>query len=282
MALAPISISCAKCGTDFTALPKRSFLGFQKLSCPNCDEQLTYPLTSGYRITYWILFGLMVLGSIDIALQGKFPIIGFFGFAIMIALFNDVCIRKQLAKSFRGKAPDDSAKDVAQPKVLEVTDVEKRSSEPLTQVEYIERISTKKVLDQSRLRKVVLIWSVGLSVLSLGFAGYNLHKSIKADKDWETERIKVNRLYEEKRKITDKYIYEYGVTSQKELDEATYVQDMLINNTVELAKIYWNKFKKHTFYFWLSLALTTIPWLAIIFFRFIRWQYRYLYPEKKG
>ena len=55
--------TCAKCKTRFAlpALPKRTFLGFQKITCPACGALLVYPLTTGYRVAYWIILAFMLL-----------------------------------------------------------------------------------------------------------------------------------------------------------------------------------------------------------------------------
>lgn len=49
---------CPHCGHSFSGVAKKSFLGFQKFSCPNCSKEFTYPLFRGYRITYWILLAV--------------------------------------------------------------------------------------------------------------------------------------------------------------------------------------------------------------------------------
>ncbi len=98
MALSEISAICNKCGTQFNALPTRSFLGFQKLVCPTCKEKLTYPLTSGYRATYQVLFALMVLSIIGQFSQGQVGFPGGLGIAIIFALFRDRSISKEVSK----------------------------------------------------------------------------------------------------------------------------------------------------------------------------------------
>ena len=61
MALPEIDAICRKCSTRFRGQPTRTFLGFQKLKCTNCSQDVIYPLTSGYRITYWVLLTLMAV-----------------------------------------------------------------------------------------------------------------------------------------------------------------------------------------------------------------------------
>jgi len=98
MALSEINAICEKCGIKFRATPKHSFLGFQKLTCTseNCKEKFIYPLTSGYRITYWILFILMIIISFDSLSNGNATFPGGFGLAIMFALFRDISLKKKI------------------------------------------------------------------------------------------------------------------------------------------------------------------------------------------
>lgn len=98
MALPEINAICKKCGTQFNALPKRSFLGFQKFACPSCQEKLTYPLTKGYRTTYQVLFILMILAIVGQLAQGEIGFPGGIGIAIIFALFRDRSIRKEVSK----------------------------------------------------------------------------------------------------------------------------------------------------------------------------------------
>ncbi len=94
MALTPIDAICTNCGTKFRDVPRRTFLGFQKFQCPKCLEKVTYPLTDGYRITYWILLTLAFIAAVS---QGNIPIPGGFGIAIIVALISDMKIRKRIA-----------------------------------------------------------------------------------------------------------------------------------------------------------------------------------------
>ena len=43
-----ISVTCENCGQKFTGIPEKSFLGFQKLTCPGCNDRITLPLVKGY------------------------------------------------------------------------------------------------------------------------------------------------------------------------------------------------------------------------------------------
>ncbi len=97
MALKPIEAHCNKCNANFTQEPKRSFLGFQKLVCSSCNEKLVYPLTTGYRITYWVLVAFMALSFANALSQGGIAFPGVLGIAIIIALIQDWRIKKRVS-----------------------------------------------------------------------------------------------------------------------------------------------------------------------------------------
>jgi hypothetical protein len=99
MALDPIGTACSKCGTMFSQVPKRTFLGFQKLTCPTCQEHITYPLTSGYRTAYWILFVILIISVFNAFAQGGIGLPGGLGIAVIFALIRDRSIRKRVAKA---------------------------------------------------------------------------------------------------------------------------------------------------------------------------------------
>ena len=93
MALHPIHSSCPYCQHPFNETPSRSFLGFQKISCPACNENLTYPLSSGFRTTYRVLVIVILLVNL---LQGRIGFPGIIGIAMCYALFRDWKLRKEL------------------------------------------------------------------------------------------------------------------------------------------------------------------------------------------
>ncbi len=96
MPLAEIKAQCQKCSNKFTQVPKQSFLGFQKVKCTSCEKKTTYPLTSGYRIIYWILLALMILVIIRTISEGGFAFPGGLGIAIIFALIRDSSIKKKI------------------------------------------------------------------------------------------------------------------------------------------------------------------------------------------
>jgi hypothetical protein len=108
MALTEIDATCASCHTSFRGKPARTFLGFQRLRCPKCSQQVDYPLTSGFRITYWVLVALMALAVVVNLSEGKIAVPGILGILIIVALARDWKIRKQVvavAGKAAGRAP---------------------------------------------------------------------------------------------------------------------------------------------------------------------------------
>ena len=53
---------CARCSTHFMISAKLDFLGFREFTCPNCHLRVITPLRWSYRITYWVVLCLLVLG----------------------------------------------------------------------------------------------------------------------------------------------------------------------------------------------------------------------------
>ncbi len=97
MALKEIEATCRACGTEFRAVPKRTFLGFQRLVCPGCSSPVIYPLTRGYRITYWVFVALMAWTVLDAIAHGGIAVPGLLGLAVIIGLMRDHRIRKEVA-----------------------------------------------------------------------------------------------------------------------------------------------------------------------------------------
>lgn len=97
--------TCQSCRTSFAAEPKRTFLGFQKLTCPSCNAKVIYPLTRGYRITYWVIFAIMVITVLGAFAQGGIGFPGGLGIAVLIALLKDWTIQKRVRTSVAPKSP---------------------------------------------------------------------------------------------------------------------------------------------------------------------------------
>ena len=100
-----INAICHSCQTSFTAEPKRTFLGFQKMACPACKADMVYPLTRGYRITYWVIFAFMAITILSTFAQGSIGFPGGLGIAVLIALFRDWTIQKKVAAAQAPKGP---------------------------------------------------------------------------------------------------------------------------------------------------------------------------------
>ncbi|MGH2404892.1 MAG: hypothetical protein ACRDGN_10565, partial [bacterium] len=80
---------------SFRGWLSRTFLGFQKLRCPKCSARLLYPLTAGYRVTYWVVLVSMLVGAVDILQQGEVPIPGLLVLGAILALVKDTQIRRR-------------------------------------------------------------------------------------------------------------------------------------------------------------------------------------------
>lgn len=96
MALEQIHASCDHCGNRFVAMPTRTFLGFQRLICPKCSGKTIYPLTTGFRITYWILAALMLLFIANAFNSGGYAYPGGVGLAILFAIYKDWRLRAKV------------------------------------------------------------------------------------------------------------------------------------------------------------------------------------------
>ena len=87
---------CTSCGHGFNGVPTRSFLGFLNFKCPSCRVSVTYPLTPGYRTTYWVLLTFIVLAIIATLSQGQVAFPGGLGIAVAVALLLDRRIRERV------------------------------------------------------------------------------------------------------------------------------------------------------------------------------------------
>jgi DNA-directed RNA polymerase subunit RPC12/RpoP len=83
---------CTNCYTAFRrdGLPKRSFLGYERLTCPECTHRIKYPLTNGYRLFYRCF--IVIVPLICVAMfyfGGSVALPGLAWFAALFALSND-------------------------------------------------------------------------------------------------------------------------------------------------------------------------------------------------
>ncbi|QQS59277.1 hypothetical protein IPN35_00075 [Candidatus Peregrinibacteria bacterium] len=92
-------VICQNCKHQFEDIPKRSFLAFQKFKCPECSENIVYPLTPGWQIFYWILVILLISNSIKIYSQGDIPVPGLMGIGAIggiIALLKNNSLKNKV------------------------------------------------------------------------------------------------------------------------------------------------------------------------------------------
>jgi DNA-directed RNA polymerase subunit RPC12/RpoP len=98
VALPAINAKCPNCGREFRAVPKRSFLAFQKMRCPSCSKDVVYPLTKGYRFIYWVILALMLVAVVVNYSMGRITYPSLLGFAALVALVEDARIRKATSR----------------------------------------------------------------------------------------------------------------------------------------------------------------------------------------
>lgn len=106
MSLEQIKVGCDHCGSSFVATPTRTFLGFQRITCPNCRAKIIYPLTSGFRVTYWVIAILMLLYAINAFMSGGYAYPGGIGLAVLFAIYRDRTLRKRIGTTDFSSAPN--------------------------------------------------------------------------------------------------------------------------------------------------------------------------------
>ena len=57
------AVNCPHCANAFEAGAQRTFLGFQKFSCPSCLQGFKGPLTPRRRILYWSLLAVAAVAT---------------------------------------------------------------------------------------------------------------------------------------------------------------------------------------------------------------------------
>jgi len=67
---------CPSCMSmvEVSVKPKRSFMGFFKVICPNCKKEFRYPISSGYTAFYWILLIGNAVWALYLISQGRFGV----------------------------------------------------------------------------------------------------------------------------------------------------------------------------------------------------------------
>jgi hypothetical protein len=99
MAKSEFNGHCDKCALDFTSVWKQSLLGFMKVECPLCRTEHTYPLSTGYRIIYWIILSLSIAGITATFSNGGVRAPGILGIAAAIALAHDFRLKRQFTSA---------------------------------------------------------------------------------------------------------------------------------------------------------------------------------------
>jgi len=57
----PQQVYCKNCINNFEAVPRLSFFGFRKFRCPKCHNNVIWPLTPGFLLTYWLVISAAVV-----------------------------------------------------------------------------------------------------------------------------------------------------------------------------------------------------------------------------
>ena len=57
----PQQVYCKNCINNFEAVPKLSFFGFRKFRCPKCQNNVVWPLTAGFLLTYWLVISAAIV-----------------------------------------------------------------------------------------------------------------------------------------------------------------------------------------------------------------------------
>ena len=94
-------VFCTRCAKKFaltSAFPKRTFLGFLKLICPNCKKKFSYPLTDSYRSIYQLIIIMSIVGILYAFFYLKeIPLLSPIGLLAIIALWRDRGLKKVIS-----------------------------------------------------------------------------------------------------------------------------------------------------------------------------------------
>ena len=91
---------CTNCKTvvSLSTKPKRSFMGFLRIPCPECKTEFRYPLTTGYMAFYWLLLIGNVLWILFIVTQGNTVIPNPLGVIVLIFVIISLVKSRQLER----------------------------------------------------------------------------------------------------------------------------------------------------------------------------------------
>lgn len=92
---------CQKCRTRFAGEYNRTFLGFRKLTCPNCSAIVTYPLSSKLRLFYLVAAVVGNAFLVYLVYWKNYKTTGpaVVGCLIVLALVIDLLIRHRMKKA---------------------------------------------------------------------------------------------------------------------------------------------------------------------------------------
>jgi hypothetical protein len=109
----PNSYVCPECKmvTELQKKPKRTFMGFLRIPCQNCQKNFRYPLTKGYILFYWFLLIFNILLAVSILAQGNLLIPNPVGIIVIvfviISLNKNSTLKQQVAQRERTIANQD-------------------------------------------------------------------------------------------------------------------------------------------------------------------------------
>lgn len=90
---------CTACHADFDYMflkPKRTFLGFSRVMCPECDHDILYPLTTFNRVAYIIILLVAVAASVWWLIDGDIPYPAIAAIGAGLILSKDATVRKTI------------------------------------------------------------------------------------------------------------------------------------------------------------------------------------------
>jgi DNA-directed RNA polymerase subunit RPC12/RpoP len=92
---------CLSCHREFPEIEevKKSFLGFEKWTCPHCQNKNLYPLTTSYVVIYVLILAGTALASIAAMTRGEMPMPGLVAIAAVIGLVKNGQIKAEVRQA---------------------------------------------------------------------------------------------------------------------------------------------------------------------------------------
>lgn len=105
-------MGCAR----FVAAPTNlDLLGFPRFTCPRCGTGNKLPLTSGRRLAYRIIVGVIGVGTVIAWINGIVAVPGLLAIAVVYALVKDASLRSEVEARELGHASEPKRKRRAKP-----------------------------------------------------------------------------------------------------------------------------------------------------------------------